>query len=119
VRLEVQPSTPRARPVVVVVVRGEVDLGSAEHVRSRLDEAMALGPTVVDLSGCTFLDSSVIACLLAARREQGVLEVVVPSAPGAVERTLAITGLTAVLGCHHSLDGAIAATPASSDGDRA
>jgi anti-sigma B factor antagonist len=52
------------------VVHGEVDLASADRVRDALmavasDGAEAL---VVDLSGCTFLDSSGLRALLEARR---------------------------------------------------
>jgi anti-anti-sigma factor len=119
VSLDIRSAGRGDRPVVVVVVRGEVDMGTSAQLRDRLAEAVALGPIVVDLAECTLLDSSVVACLFAARRAEGVLEVVLPAEDGAVERTFAVTGLTGVLGCHRSLDDAIDAAVGSSSGDDA
>lgn len=89
--------------VLVVVVRGEHDIYTAPALRERLDEALAADPAgvVVDLSGATFLDSSILGALLEARRqslERGTGYVVcLGEAPEAgVARILEITGLVPV-----------------------
>ena len=89
--------------VLQVVVRGEHDIYTAPSLRDRLAEALAAEPAgvVVDLSGATFLDSSILGALLEARRqamERGVGYVVClgeTPEPG-VERILEITGLVPV-----------------------
>jgi anti-anti-sigma factor len=102
--------TPR---VAVVRLRGEHDMASAVEVRRRLDQAVATGPTIVDLSACSFLDSSIIACLIHAYRQQGGLSVVLPAGDSAAYRALLITGLHEFLTCRDSLDEAIEAAIAS------
>src|SRR4051812_49853850 len=55
--------------VVIVVVEGEHDIYTAPTLRERLEEALARGGgIVVDLTGATFVDSSVLGALLDARR---------------------------------------------------
>ena len=92
-----------AGDVVVVVVEGEHDIYTAPTLRERLDEAIGRGGgIVVDLTGATFVDSSVLGALLAARRraleaEQGFVVCVGASVEPGVQRILDITGLTPVL----------------------
>src|SRR3712207_8899340 len=58
-----------AGDVVVVVVEGEHDIYTAPTLRERLEEALGRGGgIVVDLTGATFVDSSVLGALLDARR---------------------------------------------------
>jgi anti-sigma B factor antagonist len=86
--------------VLQIVVRGEHDIYTAPALRDRLEEALAAQPAgvIVDLSGATFLDSSILGALLEARRqalERGIGYVVhlgEGPEPG-VERILEITGL--------------------------
>jgi len=92
-----------AGDVVVVVVEGEHDIYTAPTLRERLDEAIGRGGgIVVDLTGATFVDSSVLGALLDARRRalEGGLGYVVSVGetvePG-VQRILDITGLVPVL----------------------
>jgi anti-sigma B factor antagonist len=94
--------------VLIVVVRGEHDIYTAPALRDRLDQALgtqegggtAVG-VVVDLSGATFLDSSILGALLEARRQalEKTLGYVVclgeDPEPG-VQRILEITGLVPV-----------------------
>src|SRR3954454_12529186 len=106
--------------VLVVVVRGEHDIYTAPALRDRLDEALgvpdASAPTgvVVDLSGATFLDSSILGALLEARRqalERGLGYVVSLGEhpePG-VQRILEITGLVPVFPVVRSLGEALEA----------
>jgi anti-sigma B factor antagonist len=93
--------------VLFVVVRGEHDIYTAPALRDRLEQALdgtQSGPPVgiaVDLSGATFLDSSILGALLEARRqalERGMGYVVClgeEPEPG-VQRILEITGLVPV-----------------------
>jgi anti-sigma B factor antagonist len=94
--------------VLFVVVRGEHDIYTAPALRDRLEQALGGseggGPptgVAVDLSGATFLDSSILGALLEARRqalERGLGYVVClgeQPEPG-VQRILEITGLVPV-----------------------
>jgi anti-sigma B factor antagonist len=89
--------------VLVVVVRGEHDIYTAPGLRDRLDEALSANPTgvVVDLSGATFLDSSILGALLEARRQAiesatGYAVCLGETAEPGVARILEITGLVPV-----------------------
>jgi anti-sigma B factor antagonist len=92
-----------AGDVVVVVVEGEHDIYTAPTLRDRLDEALARGGgVVVDLTGATFVDSSVLGALLDARRRaldahQGYVVCVGDDVEPGVQRILDITGLIPVL----------------------
>lgn len=89
--------------VVVLVVEGEHDIYTAPTLRERLDDALGRGVgVVVDLTGATFVDSSILGALLDARRraQEGEVSFVVAAGsevePG-VQRILDITGLVPVL----------------------
>ena len=90
-----------AGDVVVVVVEGEHDIYTAPTLRERLDEAIGRGGgIVVDLTGATFVDSSVLGALLDARRRaleagQGFVVCVGETVEPGVQRILDITGLGA------------------------
>jgi anti-sigma B factor antagonist len=92
-----------ADDVTVVVVEGEHDIYTAPTLRDRLDEALERGGgVVVDLTGATFVDSSVLGALLEARRrahEAGLAYVVCvgDQVEPSVRRILDITGLVPVL----------------------
>jgi anti-sigma B factor antagonist len=112
--------------VLFVVVRGEHDIYTAPALRDRLDQALggvtdAAAPAAkkpvgvaVDLSGATFLDSSILGALLEARRqalERGIGYVVClgeAPEPG-VQRILEITGLVPVFPVVRSRDEALEA----------
>ncbi len=89
--------------VLLIVMRGEHDIYTAPALRDRLEEALGEAPTgvIVDLSGSTFLDSSILGALLDARRqaiERSIGYVVClgeDPEPG-VARILEITGLVPV-----------------------
>jgi anti-sigma B factor antagonist len=89
--------------VTVVVVEGEHDIYTAPTLRDRLEEALERGGgVVVDLTGATFVDSSVLGALLEARRRahEGGLAYVVcvgDQVEPSVRRILDITGLVPVL----------------------
>lgn len=96
----------------VVVLRGEVDMASVGAVRTCLRELMLAGPTdiLVDLRGVTFMDSTGLGILVAARKQarvlRGSLALLAPSPP--VARVLSLTSLDRVFPCFASLEDALA-----------
>lgn len=98
---------------VVLRVSGELDLATVP----RLEEVLATvsaDPTVIDLSECTFLDSSGVRVLASAGRklsEAGRRFAVVASNPSLL-RVLEITGVDTMLAVHHSTESALAAPSA-------
>ena len=84
--------------VHIVALAGELDLLAAEGLPEVL-VGVAGSTVVVDLAELTFMDSSGIAALIAARnliREQGD-DLVVSRPTGIVQRALEVTGLSEVL----------------------
>jgi anti-sigma B factor antagonist len=95
--------------VLIVVVRGEHDIYTAPALRDRLDQALGGGTpngtapvgVIVDLSGATFLDSSILGALLEARRQAlekalGYVVCLGENPEPGVARILEITGLVPV-----------------------
>lgn len=94
----------------VVVVTGEVDLGTAPQISERVDPLWGTTDlVVVDLTGVTFLGSAGIAQLLranAAAAENGsTLVLVAQQRP--VLRTLEIAGLLSTFTVHDTLAAAL------------
>ena len=81
------------------VVRGECDRSVAEALEASL-VALDHGPTMVDLSGVTFLSAAAVRALVNARRRNSGLCFVQPSA--AVQRMLELTGNQALLDVTHA-----------------
>jgi anti-sigma B factor antagonist len=108
-----------AEDVVVVVVEGEHDIYTAPTLRERLDEAIARSRgVVVDLTGATFVDSSVLGALLDARRRaldagHGFVVSVGDAVEPGVQRILDITGLVPVLPVVNGREAAIKAARGS------
>jgi anti-anti-sigma factor len=102
--LAVEQVTERGRaPCTVLRLGGEHDVATAGALRDALADADAAA-VVVDLTDCTFADSSIISVLLHARRERPAFAVVLPSDPtSAVVRAFDITDVTAHLACCASL----------------
>jgi anti-anti-sigma factor len=94
----------------VITLTGEADAFVAPRIRS--DLAAALGgesPLVVDLSGTTFLDSTVVGVLLEGladceRRERPLFLLLPDDAAPEVHRLFEITGLAAFLPVVRSWD---------------
>src|SRR3954469_1801813 len=111
-----------AGDVIVVVVEGEHDIYTAPTLRERLDEALGRGGgIVVDLTGATFVDSSVLGALLDARRralesDQGFVVCVGDAVEPGVQRILDITGLVPGLAVMRARDEAIETARADGDG---
>ncbi|HEU5206183.1 MAG TPA: STAS domain-containing protein [Gaiellaceae bacterium] len=91
-----------------VFVTGELDLATAP----RLDEALAESTAaviVVDLSGCTFLDSAGIRALVGTARslEEAGRGLRLVTVDAGILRLLEITGVDTLIQVHPSLDDAL------------
>jgi anti-sigma B factor antagonist len=96
----------------IVTLRGEHDLGSKPAVTKALATASGCRNVLVDLSECTFIDSSVISALLQASnrltKRHGLLELVIPSgAHQAVRSVFELMGLQRLLPIHETRAAAI------------
>lgn len=84
---------------VRLVVRGDLDYGSADRLRLAAADVVGAMALELDLSGVPYMDSTGIAALLgihsARERAGGALHVVAASPQ--VERLLRITGIDRVL----------------------
>lgn len=83
-----------------VVVRGEIDIATAERFEQRVLEAIdAGGPVVIDLSGTSFLDSTGLSAIVrlvgrldaSGGSEGSPLVIEAPTVP--VAKTLQISGI--------------------------
>ena len=90
------------RSVTVVFVHGQHDFASRDLLARTL--APLRGHVLVDLSWCTFVDSSVISTILARHgeltREGGQLELIVPRTNEPLTRTFRRLGASALLPVH-------------------
>ena len=86
----------------VVSLNGDHDLASAPQVSATLRSIS--GNTLIDLSECSFVDSTVISTLLSAsrelQREGHHLQLLVPRENVTVTRTLEIIGIRELLVIH-------------------
>jgi len=84
----------------ILHVVGEVDLANANELESAFSKlaARAAPRIVVDLTGCTYLDSTGLRVVARARRHDGDrVRIVVPAA-GQLRRIFEVTGLIDELG---------------------
>lgn len=96
--------------IVVVAPFGEHDLATADAIREEI-AADPGRPLVVDLSGVSFLDSSVLGVLVEAQRQaadrrRGFAIVLGPEPAETVRRVLEITGLLRKLPIHDTFESA-------------
>jgi anti-anti-sigma factor len=101
-----------ARGVALVTMRGEHDLSTRPVLARALQLAAAHSNVVVDLSECSFIDSTVInefiktSCRLRASGEQIML--VIPPEQPHLARIAKLVGLAQIFEVHESKDGAYA-----------
>jgi anti-anti-sigma factor len=95
----------------VVALIGEHDLDSRAALRATFAYATESRNLLVDLTGCTFIDSAVISLLLATQRRleaaQGRCELIVSAPAGYVTRLFEVTGLASVFCVHTSKSAAL------------
>jgi anti-sigma B factor antagonist len=92
----------------VVHVSGELDLATAPRLEEAVASAPPATPIVIDLSGCTFLDSAGMRSLVNASRRtlpEGRIHLVTTD-PG-ILRVLEITGIDTVVAVHASVEAAL------------
>jgi anti-sigma B factor antagonist len=95
----------------VITVVGEVDLHTSTRLREVLDEVRARDITdhlVVDLSECTFLDSTGLGMLVKAQQQARSPLNVVVAAPQ-VRKALSVTSLDSVFDLHDTREDALEA----------
>ena len=93
----------------VVRVDGELDMATTPEFEEVVDDVGAGSRLVIDLSKCTFLDSSAVRVLVSVARdaeETGGTVAVVAADPG-ILRVLEIAAVDRMLPVHATLDSAI------------
>jgi anti-anti-sigma factor len=94
---------------VVVRVEGELDMATSARFEDALAEPEPSGQLVIDLTECTFLDSSAVRLLVGAVRAAEGTETkvsLVANDPG-IRRVLEIAAVDTMLPVHESLDSAL------------
>ena len=90
--------------IAVITLIGEHDLAGKQRLGEALASASARPNVLVDLSGCTFMDSSVIGALFSARsrlvERGGRLELVIPPEATIVRRIVDLARLHTLVPIH-------------------
>ncbi len=95
----------------VIALRGEHDLSTGPAIEAACDDAWAHSSSIVfDLTGATFIDSTVVGVMVSARRraaDSGGSVAVVAPAGGPPARVLTLVGINDVLPLHETRDDAL------------
>jgi stage II sporulation protein AA (anti-sigma F factor antagonist) len=93
----------------VVRVDGELDLATKRHLEEAVQDADPSGRLVIDLSDCTFLDSSAVRVLISTARsaQDAGGQVALVASDAGVLRVLEIAAVDTLLPVHPTLDGAL------------
>jgi anti-sigma B factor antagonist len=98
--------------LTIVNVRGEHDLGNRQALAETLAATGDRSDVLVDLSECTFIDSTVLGVLLAAAQEREAagarLGLVIPPGTHIVFRITEVAGVASFLPIYASRDEAVA-----------
>jgi anti-sigma B factor antagonist len=93
-----------------IALCGEVDISTRPQIAEALERARGRRYVVVDLSDCTFLDSTTVGVLMGFHAELdesgGRLAVALPPTHGVVNRAVDMLGVREVLWVHDSLEDA-------------
>ena len=94
---------------VVAIVEGELDLATSPDLERALEQARPEGRLVIDLTACTFLDSSAIRVLAArAHSASGAGgSVAVVATHAGIRRVLEIAAIDTVIDLHETRESAL------------
>ena len=99
--------------LAIVTLEGEHDLSTRELLTEALQEAAAHSNVLVDLSPCTFMDSTVINVLISTAQSVRAggerLALVIPPEQRRVARVAEMTGLDKLLAVYETREAALAA----------
>jgi anti-sigma B factor antagonist len=99
--------------VRVVEINGELDIATSPRVRELLSAAASDGdrPIVLDLTGCTFIDSTGLATLLHGTKpaQNGESNVAIASLGGEVRKLLELTAIDRTIPVFDAVEQAVAA----------
>ncbi len=102
--------------VAIVTLRGEHDLSTRAEINATLARVGGEADVLVDLSECSFIDSSVIGALVAAFQtfaERGRrLELAIPSEAVTIQRVAKVAGLATFLAIHETREAGLASISA-------
>lgn len=90
--------------LTILHVSGEIDIATAPELRKAIEKADRAKPLIVDLLGCSYMDSSGLEILSRACKARPDRMRVVVQAPGQVKRVLELTGLDRVVPLAYSLE---------------
>ena len=103
--------------VAIVTLRGEHDLSTRAEINATLARVGGESDVLVDLSECTFIDSSVIGALVAAFQafaERGRrLELAIPPDAVTIQRVAQVAGLATFLAIHETREAGLASISAT------
>ena len=102
VRVETTPAG-----AAVLRIFGELDLATASRFEEAVASAAPATHIVIDLSGCTFLDSAGMRSLVNASRDAPESRVDLVTTDPGILRVLEITGVDTVLAVHPSVEAAL------------
>jgi anti-anti-sigma factor len=105
-----------AAAVAIITLVGEHDLSTRADIRETLARVGDEANVLVDLSDCSFIDSTVIGALVVAFQtlaERGLrLELAIPPEAAAVHRVAKVAGLTTFLAIHETRSAGVASISA-------
>ncbi|SNT63829.1 anti-anti-sigma factor [Streptosporangium subroseum] len=94
---ELMISTAQMNGLMVITVRGELDIIGKPLLCTRIDDALRTGdgPLVIDLSGVSFIDAQGLSALMVSRRHATELNrsLTLAGVSAAVRRLLQLTNL--------------------------
>jgi anti-anti-sigma factor len=112
----------RSTDTALVTLRGEHDLGSRAQVIAALARASMRPSVIVDLSPCTFADSSVLSAIASAANRLsasgGRIGLVVAPHSVAVRRAIEVMGIDQMIPVHACRDDALQHASSTPDGSR-
>jgi anti-anti-sigma factor len=98
--------------VAIVTLRGEHDLATRAEINATLARVGQEADVLVDLSECTFIDSSAIGALVAAfqvlAEQDRRLELAIPPEAAAIRRVAQVAGLATFLTIHETRSAGLA-----------